>query len=147
MSHTRNPERLVGLLSVLYVPVLAAAVILSYRYRVGARPGRSPNDVFLRGTPYAPPLFLPAALLTAKATADRQDLVGGVGKGVVGLVGVAFLLGSTLNLPNDLEAARAANAPVAISSSMAVFHALFGMALAGQTIVRFRRPRNEPGNS
>ncbi len=131
-------------LSVAYLPVLAVGVILSYRYQVGAHPGGGPSDVFLLGTSYAPPLFLPAALLAGAAAARRVGTVGGMGSAVAGLVGVAFLLGTTINLPNDFEAARAANAPIGATVAIAAFHALLGIALVSQMIVRFREHRRAP---
>jgi hypothetical protein len=141
MRNRVNLQQLLLPLSVAYLPVLAAGVILSYRYQVGAHPGGGPSDVFLRGTPYAPPLFLPAALLVAAVAARRQGLVGGAGSAVAGLVGVAFLLGTTVNLPNDFEAARAANAPIANTVVIAALHALLGIALVSQAIARFRARR------
>lgn len=128
-------------LSVAYLPVLAVGVILSYRYQVGADPGGGPGDVFLMGTPYAPPLFLPAALLGGAAAARREGKVGGIGSALAGLVGVAFLLGTTVNLPNDFEAARAANAPIGATVAIAALHALLGIALVSQMVVRFRERR------
>lgn len=130
--------------SVAYLPVLATGVILSYRFQVGAHPGGGPSDVFLLGTPYAPPLFLPAALLVGAVAARREGMAGGIGSAVAGLVGTAFLLGTTINLPNDFEAARAANAPIAATMAIAAVHALLGIALVSQMIVRFRGNRRAP---
>lgn len=128
-------------LSVAYLPVLAVGVVLSYRYQVGAHPGGGPSDVFLLGTSYAPPLFLPAALLASAVAARREGIAGGIGSAVAGLVGVAFLLGTTINLPNDFEAARSANAPIGATVAIAAVHALLGMVLVSQMIVRFREHR------
>ena len=141
MRNRIDVKQLLLPLSVTYLPVLAVGVILSYRYQVGAHPGGGPSDVFLLGTPYAPPLFLPAALLTSAVAARREGMVGGVGSAVAGLVGVAFLLGTTVNLPNDFEAARAANAPIGATVAVAAIHALLGTALVSQMIARLRQHR------
>ncbi len=141
MRNRVDVKQLLLPLSVSYLPVLAVGVILSYRYQVGAHPGSGPSDVFLLGTPYAPPLFLPAALLVGAVAARREGVVGGMGSAVAGAVGFAFLLGTTVNLPNDFEAARAANAPIAATVAIAAVHALLGIALVSQMIVRFRQNR------
>lgn len=141
MRNRIDVKQLLLPVSVTYLPVVAVGVILSYRYQVGAHPGGGPSDVFLLGTPYAPPLFLPAALLAGAVAARREGIAGGIGSAVAGVVGVAFLLGTTVNLPNDFEAARAANASIGATVAIAAFHALLGMVLVSQMVVRFREYR------
>jgi hypothetical protein len=60
---------------------------------------------------------------------------------VAGVVGVAFMLGSTVNLPNDLSAARAAGSPTALTIALAGFHLLIGALLLwhGAVIISRRR--------
>jgi hypothetical protein len=63
----------------------------------------------------------------------------------VGLVGVAFFLGGISNLPDDLDAARAAGSPTKLTITFRVVAAIFGIgfaALAGAELVtRFRKRR------
>ncbi|HEV2772805.1 MAG TPA: transposase [Thermoleophilaceae bacterium] len=56
---------------------------------------------------------------------------GRVGTAVVGVVGLSYLLGGTLNLPNHLKAARAAGSPPALTGAMGLIAAGFGLGLAG----------------
>jgi hypothetical protein len=118
-----DPERRLLGLAIAYAPLAAGSAWLSLRYGVGARPGGEPGrDLALRGTGLAPPLFLPVALVGAAALARRQDRVGAGALVVTGLVGLAFTAGSTLNLPNDIAAARAAGSPVGLTVGFAAVH-------------------------
>ena len=73
--------------------------ILSRLWGVGASPEGGPGDMYLRGTALTPPLFLPVVLLVGAAVARDDGTAGRAGAGLVSLVGVAFLAGSTANLP------------------------------------------------
>jgi hypothetical protein len=95
-----------------YMPIVVLGAIGSFYYDVGAHPGSSASeDVVFRGTPLVPPLFLPIVLLIASRLSTRRDASGAISTALMGLVGLAFAAGSTLNFPNDLEAARAAGSP------------------------------------
>ena len=85
--------------------------------------------MFLRGTALTPPLFLPAVLLAGAVAARREDGVGRAGAGVAALVGLAFLAGSTANLPNDFAAAEAAGTPLALTAALAAVHAGLSIGL------------------
>jgi hypothetical protein len=137
----RPRQRLLPL-AIAYLPVVAVGTALSFAYGVGAHPGGDPaKDVPFRGTALAPPLFLPAALLGAASLARTDGWPATAGSGVVGLVGLAFLAGSTLNLPNDLDAARAAGSPVGVTIGIAVVHWLVGLGLARASVLATsRRP-------
>lgn len=133
-------ERRMLRLGVGYAPLAAAGAWLSLRYGVGAVPGGDPGqDLVLRGTGLAPPLFLPMALVGAAGLSRRRDGVGAAATVVVGLVGLAFTAGSTLNLPNDVAAARDAGSPVGLTVGFAAFHWLFGPALAASSLLALRR--------
>ena len=114
------------------VPLAAVQSGLSLAYGVGAHPGGDPAaDLPFRGTALAPPLFLPVLLTAGAALARRPGRSGAVGTGVAGLVGLAFVGGATLNLPNDIEAARAAGSPVPLTIALGVVYAGLGLGLAG----------------
>lgn len=85
--------------------------------------------MFLRGTALTPPLFLPAVLLAGAVAARREDAVGRAGAGVTALVGLAFLAGSTANLPNDFAAADAAGTPLTLTAVLAAVHAGLSIGL------------------
>lgn len=113
-----------------YMGVAIAGIALSFIYEVGAEPGSDPaSDLALRGTALAAPLFLPAILIPAAARARARGRAGAVGTVAAGLVGIAFLLGGTLNLANDLDAARAAGAPTALGVAFGLANAIFGLVL------------------
>jgi hypothetical protein len=132
-------RRLLGV-ALAYVPLAAVGAWLSLRYGVGALPGGDPaRDLALRGTGLAPPLFLPVALVGAAVFARRQDRVGTGALVVTGLVGLAFTAGSTLNLPNDIAAARDAGSPIGLTVGFAAFHWFFGPALAVTSSLALRR--------
>jgi hypothetical protein len=132
-------ERRLLRLATAYAPVATGGAWLSLRYRVGALPGGDPaRDLALRGTALAPPLFLPVALLGAAALSRRRDGLGIVATVVAGLVGLAFTAGSTLNLPNDIAAARDAGSPVELTVGFAAFHWLLGPALSGSSLLALR---------
>ncbi len=61
-------------------------------------------------------------LLAGAALARRPGTAGRVGAGIATLVGVAFLGGSTANLPNDFAAAELAGTPLALTAGLAVIH-------------------------
>lgn len=63
---------------------------------------------------------------------------------LAGLVGLAFTAGSTLNLPNDIAAARDAGSPVSWTVGFAAFHWLFGPALVASAALALRRRRRHP---
>ncbi len=114
-----------------YLPVVATGALLSFVYGVGARSGHDPRaDIALRGTALAPPLFLPVAMVGGAALARAPGRGGTVGAAIAGGVGLAYLLGGTINLPNDLKAARAAGSPPALTAAMGATAAGFGLALA-----------------
>jgi hypothetical protein len=118
--------------------------VLSFVYDVGAEPGGDPaDDLAFRGTGLAAPLFLPIVLVAAAALARARTWLGAIGSAIVGLVGVAFFLGGIFNLPNDLDAARAAGSPTGLTIAFGVVTAIFGLAFAalggGELVVRFRR--------
>ena len=110
-----------------YLPVPIVGAALSRLWNVGASPEGGPGDMFLRGTALTPPLFLPVMLLFGAAVAREDGTAGRVGAGLVSLVGVAFLAGSTANLPNDFAAAESAGTPVALTGALAAIH----LGLAG----------------
>jgi hypothetical protein len=129
-----------------YLPVAAGGAFLSWIWGVGASPEGGPSDMFLRGTALTPPLFLPVILLGAAAAARRDGAVARVGAGFASLVAVAFLGGSTANLPNDFAAAKAAGTPLALTAVLAGIHIVLSLSLlfnALPTLVR-RRPRRTP---
>ena len=129
-------------LSAAYVPVFCAGVWLSLRHRVGVRPGGDPaEDLPLRGTAFAPPLYLPVALLGAAAISPRRDAVGTSATAVAGLVGLAFTAGTTLNLGNDIAATRAAGAPANLTVGIAAFHWVFGPTLTVFSFLTLRQRR------
>ncbi|MBD0323494.1 MAG: hypothetical protein ICV72_08925 [Aldersonia sp.] len=135
-----RPQQRLLPLAIAYLPVAAVGAALSFAYRVGAHPGGNPaKDLLFRGTALAPPLFLPAALLGAAGLARTDGLPATAGTGVVGLVGLAFLAGTTLNLPNDLDAARAAGSPVGVTVGIAVVHWPVGLGLVRASILAMRR--------
>ncbi|HEY6608428.1 MAG TPA: hypothetical protein VI277_04450 [Candidatus Limnocylindria bacterium] len=113
-------------LGYLPVPVIGAA--LSAAWDVGASPEGGPGDMFLRGTALTPPLFLPVMLVAGAAAARRGGRAGRLGAAVSALVGVAFLAGSTANLPNDFAAAESADTPLGLTAGLAAVH--LGLALA-----------------
>ena len=145
---TRNDDALVHERRLLrlatgYVPLAAGGAWLSFRYNVGALPGGDPaRDLVLRGTGLAPPLFLPAALVAAAQMSRRRDATGALATAVAGLVGLAFTAGSTLNLRNDVAAARDAGSPVALTVGFAAFHWVFGPALVVSASRALRRRRH-----
>ena len=114
---------------VAYLPVPVAGAILSARWDVGASPEGGPRDMVLRGTALTPPLFLPLVLLAGAAAARGEATTARVGAGLVSLVGLAFLGGSTANLPNDFAAADAAGTPKALTATLAGVHLALALAL------------------
>jgi hypothetical protein len=125
-----------------YMPVAAIGAVATFAYDVGAHPGSSArDDIVFRGSPLVPPLFLPVVLLAAGYLAAKRGPVGLVATAAMGLVGLAFLGGSTINLPNDLDAARAAGSPVWASYLLASIHLPLGVALASQSFLALRQRR------
>ena len=137
---TRSSTRNLLPLVVAYLPVPIAGAVLSARWKVGASPEGGPRDMVLRGTALTPPLFLPVLLLGAAAVAPREGAVGRVGAGVVSLVGMAFLAGSTANLPNDFKAADAAGTPRRLTAALAAIHVVFSLALLANAAPRLFVP-------
>jgi hypothetical protein len=112
-----------------YLPLPVVGAVLSARWGVGASPAGGPRDMVLRGTALTPPLFLPVVLLAGAAAARSDGGAGRAGAALVSLVGLAFLGGSTANLPNDLAAAEAAGTPRALTVSLAAVHLALALAL------------------
>jgi hypothetical protein len=125
---TPSPRNLLPVVAA-YLPVPIVGAILSAAWDVGASPEGGAGDMFLRGTALTPPLFLPAALLVAAASARREGPAGRAAAGVVTLVSVAFLGGSTANLPNDFAAAEAAGTPLALTAVLALVHIALSLTL------------------
>lgn len=137
-------ERRLRRLATLYVPLVTAGAWASLRYGVGAHPGGDPaGDLVFKGTALAPPLFLPGALVAGAVLSRRRGAAGVAATTVAGLVGVGFTLGTTVNLRNDLAAARAAAAPVPLTVGVAAFHWVYGPAVA-VTAVRALQARWRP---
>ena len=128
-----SPRHLLPIVAA-YLPVPIIGAVLSARWDVGATPDGGPEDMVLRGTALTPPLFLPVALAAAAALARQSGTAGRVGAGVVSLVATAFVAGSTLNLPNDLAAAKAAGTPRELTVSLAALHLALGLALLGNAV-------------
>ena len=112
-----------------YLPVPIAGAMLSAAWNVGASPEGGPGDMFFAGTALTPPLFLPVLLVGAAFAARSDGVVGRIGAGLASLVGVAFLAGSTLNLPNDFAAADAAGSPLVLSAGLAAIHVALSITL------------------
>ena len=112
-----------------YLPVPVIGAILSAAWNVGASPEGGAGDMFLKGTALTPPLFLPVVLLAGAIAARRDGAAGRIGAGAVSLVGLAFLAGSTANLPNDFAAAEAAGTPLALTAFLAVVHIVLSVSL------------------
>lgn len=135
MKLTRSPRNLLPIVA-MYLPVPLVGAALSARWGVGASPAGGPADMFLRGTALTPPLFLPLLLLGGAAAAREPGTTGRTGAGVVSLVAVAFLAGSTANLPNDFEAAEAAGTPLALTAGLAAIHVALAIALLANALPR-----------
>jgi hypothetical protein len=129
-------------LAAVYLPVFCAGAWLSLRHGVGVRPGGDPaQDLPFRGTAFAPPLYLPVALLGAAALSPRRNAVGTSATAVAGLVGLAFTAGTTLNLSHDIAATRAAGGPVNLTVGIAAFHWAFGPTLTVVSFLTLRQRR------
>ncbi|HEX2258199.1 MAG TPA: hypothetical protein VHJ40_00445 [Actinomycetota bacterium] len=123
-------------IAVVYLPIVVLGAVLSFVFQVGAEPAGSPAaDLPLRGTALAPPLFLPLALLVGAALARRPGGTGFLGKALVLGVGLAFVAGSTFNLPNDLRAAEAVGSPPTLTFALGVLHLVLGLTLIFQAAV------------
>jgi hypothetical protein len=57
----------------------------------------------------------------------------------VTLVAVAFMAGSTANLPNDIAAARAAGTPIALTAGLAAIHLGLSIGLLYNALPRLRQ--------
>ena len=123
-----SPRRLLPIV-LAYLPVPILGAILSIAWNVGASPEGGAGDMVLRGTALAPPLFLPVALVGAAALARRPGRAGRIGAGIATLVGLAFLGGSTANLPNDFRAAESAGSPLWLTAALAVVHLALAIGL------------------
>lgn len=114
---------------IAYLPVPIVGAVLSVLWNVGASPHGSASDMYLRGTALTPPLFLPAILLAAAIAARRRGRTGRIGSGVVSLIALAFLAGSTANLPADFAAADSAGTPLALTAGLAAVHLALSITL------------------
>ena len=124
-------RRLLGL-ACAYAGFTAATIPLSLGYRVGASPGgEAVSDMPFRGTGLTPPLFLPVLLIAGALAARSSRRRGVVGAGLVTLVSLAILGGSTLNVPNDVKAVRAAGAPETLTYVVAGTSGVLALALLG----------------
>lgn len=132
-----SPRNLLPIVAA-YLPVPVMGAVLSAAWDVGASPEGGAGDMFLRGTALTPPLFLPVLLVTGAAAARGDGAGARVGAGVVSLVSVAFLAGSTANLPNDFAAADAAGTPLALTAGLAVVHIVLSLALLFNAVPRVR---------
>jgi hypothetical protein len=92
--------------------------------------------MFLRGTALTPPLFLPLLLVIGAGAARGGGAMGRAGAGVVSLVSVLFLAGSTANLPNDFAAAESAGTPLALTAGLAAVHIALSVTLLGNALPR-----------
>jgi hypothetical protein len=125
-----------------YMPVAIGGAVATFAYDVGAHPGsRARDDIVFRGSPLVPPLLMPVALLGADYLVAKRGPVGIVATAVMGFVGLGFIGGTTFNLPNDLDAARAAGSPEWASYLTAAIHLPLGVALASQSILALRQRR------
>jgi len=141
-DNARVHEARLRRLAAVYVPAFCAGAWLSLRHGVGVRPGGNPaQDLPLKGTAFAPPLYLPVALLGAAALSPRRDAVGTSATAVAGLVGLAFTAGTTLNLRNDIAATRAAGGPVNLTVGIAAFHWAFGPTLTVFSLLALHQRR------
>ena len=122
-----------------YLPVAIGGAALSILWDVGASPEGGAGDMVLRGTALTPPLFLPVVLSVAAAAARAEGRGGRVGAGFVTLVAVAFMAGSTANLPNDLAAARAAGTPIVLTAGLAAIHLGLSIGLLYNALPRLRQ--------
>ena len=135
----RPSERRLLPIVLAYLPVPIIGAILSAAWDVGASPEGGAGDMFLRGTALTPPLFLPAILVVAAAGARRSGTIGRVAAGFVSLVSVAFLGGSTFNLPNDFAAAESAGTPLALTAVLAAVHIGLSLSLLYNAVPRLMR--------
>jgi hypothetical protein len=135
-----SSERRLLPIVLVYLPVPILGAILSVLWDVGASPQGGAGDVVLSGSALTPPLFLPVILLAAAFAARRDGRTGRIGAVFTSLVAVAFLAGSTFNLPNDFAAAEAAGTPLTLSAGLAVVHIALSLALLYNAVPRlFRR--------
>jgi hypothetical protein len=71
--------------------------------------------------------FCSVVLIAAAALVRARGWPGAIGAALVGLVGVAFFLGGISNLPDDLDAARAAGSTTELRITFRVVAAIFGI--------------------
>jgi hypothetical protein len=107
-----------------------------------ARPDRYPIAALVPGEP---DVVAPDGVTSRLST--RRYATGAISTALMGLVGLAFVAGSTLNFPNDLEAARAAGSPQWASWLLAAIHLPLGLALASQSFLALRARRRQPAKS
>jgi hypothetical protein len=134
---TSSPRNLLPIV-VAYLPVPIVGAVLSALWDVGASPEGGASDMFLRGTALTPPLFLPVVLLAGAAAARQPGRRGRIGAGLVSLVAVAFLGGSTANLPNDFAAAESAGTPLVLTLGLAAIHVVLSISLLFNAVPRQR---------
>ena len=130
-----SPRKLLPIVAA-YLPVAIVGAALSVLWNVGASPEGGAGDMFLSGTALTAPLFLPVVLAVAAAAARSEGVRGRVGAGIAALVAIAFLAGSTANLPNDFAAAGAAGTPIALTASFAAIHLVLSIALLYHALPR-----------
>ena len=143
-----SPRRLLPIVAV-YLPVPIAGAVLSAVWKVGASPEGGPGDMFLRGTALTPPLFVPALLVVGAVAARNDGAAGRAGVGIVSLISVAFLAGSTANLPNDFAAAASAGTPLPLTAGLAAVHIILSITLLANALPRpfHRGPARGPGRT
>jgi hypothetical protein len=138
-----TPARRLRGLALAYAAFTLTTVPFSLAYRVGASAEGNPtSDMPLRGTGFTPPLFLPLALVVGAriARSPKRHAVGGAA--LVSLVSIAILGGSTLNVPNDVVAVRAAGGPEHVTYVLASISGVLALALVGHglaAVVALRR--------
>lgn len=140
-TETDATRRLVVPAGIL-VALCLVGLPLTYAFDVGATPEGNASDVWARGSAVAPPMFLPVVLIVGVVLAHRGGVAGRVGLVLAGLVGVAVTLGGSLNLPADLDAARAADSPEWLTIALAPMWVLTAITIAVRAFGGLRsRPR------
>lgn len=127
-----------------YAVLVAIGAVLSFVYDVGASPeGDAASDIVVRGTALVPPLFLTVLLVLGAWLVPRSDWLAAAGVVLVCLIGIAFFLGSTANLPEDLAAARSAGSPRILTLGFGVLTAIVAVALVIHAVGAFVSRRGE----
>jgi hypothetical protein len=134
-------------IALAYLPIMVLGGVLSIVFDVGAHPGGGPGDMVFKGTALVPPLFLPIVLVGAAFLARQHGAAGVLGKVVAGLIGLAFTAGSTFNLPNDVEAARAAGSPLLLTIASGALGLVLGLTLVVHSALSLRDQAQQRGRS